>query len=305
MTAGVWMQADHAMVQERRMMVISRILLLTLALIGGTSQAAPAGQTSGGPLILAVHPYLPAPEIQRRFGPLASHLGRALGRPVSVRVGQDYDQHIAAIGQDEVDIAFLGPASYVRMVDRHGRKPILGRFQIGNDPYLYGVIAVRRDSPLQRLEDLEGRRFAFGDPESTMSHLVPRHMLLQAGLPLDALGHYRYLGSHRNVALGVLAGDFDAGAMKREVYEEFAAHGLRLLALSPPTPDHLFVARANLPAAEVTRLRQALLALHAQPGGRDILKRLHPGLTALVASNDGDYDGLRAMIRSVDGASRP
>ena len=287
------------------MMNFWRPLLIALALIGGTTQTAWAGQTPSEALILAVHPYLPAPEIHRRFGPLASHLGRALGRPVQVRVGQDYDQHIAAIGHDQVDIAFLGPASYVRMDDRYGRKPILARFQVGDDPHLYGVIAVRQDSPVQRLTDLRGRRFAFADPESTMGHLVPRHMLLQAGLPLDALGQYRYLGSHRNVALGVLAGDFDAGAMKREVFDEFAAHGLRALALSPPSPDHLFVTRATLPTADVARLRQAMLTLQAQPGGRDLLKRLHPGLTALVAGSDGDYDGLRAIVRAVDGTSRP
>lgn len=285
-------------------MAILRTLLFTLTLLAASTQSVSAGQVPAGALILAVPPYLPGPEIQRRFGPLANHLGQVLGRPVSVRVGQDYDQHIAAIVQDGVDIAFLGPAAYVRMVDKYGSKPILGRFQVGDDPHLYGVIAVRRDSPMQRLEDLRGKRFAFGDPQSTMSHLVPRYMLLQAGVPLDALGDYRYLGSHRDVALGVLAGDFDAGAMKREIYDEFAPRGLRLLAVSPPSPDHLFVTRADLPAVDVMRLRQALLGLHAQPGGRDLLKRLHPGLSALVAANDRDYDTLRVMVRAVDGAGR-
>lgn len=286
-------------------MTILRTFLLTLALIAALAPSAWAHPARAHMLILAVHPYLPAPEIQRRFGPLASHLGQVLGRPVSVRVGQNYEQHIAAIGQDEVDIALLGPASYVRMVDKYGRKPILARFQVGDDPHLYGVIAVRRDSPLQRLEDLKGRRFAFGDPESTMGHLVPRHMLLQAGVPVEALGRYDFLGSHRNVALGILAGDYEAGAMKHEVYEEFAARGLRALAVSPPMPDHLFVTRADLPPADVARLRQALLRLHEQAGGRDLLKRLHPGLTALVAAKDGDYDALRAIVHAVDRASRP
>lgn len=282
----------------------SRVLALALLLSGLFPLCVLSSPRDDGALILAVHPYLPASEIHRRFAPLASHLSRALGRAVNVRVGQDYDQHIAAIGQDEVDIAFLGPASYVRMVDRHGRKPILARFQIGDDPHLYGVIAVRRDSPLQRIQDLKGRRFAFGDPESTMSHIVPRHMLLQAGVPTEALGLYRFLGSHRNVALGILAGDFDAGAMKREVYDEFARSGLRALAISPPSPDHLCVTRADLPANDVMRLRQVMLDLRDDPAGREMLKRLHPGLTALVAAQDSEYDGLRAMVRAVDSAGR-
>lgn len=286
------------------MRLTSGLLSLALLICGLFPLGVRSAPPHDGPLILAIHPYLPAPEIQRRFGPLASHLGRALRREVSVRVGQDYDQHIAAIGLDQVDIAFLGPASYVRMVERYGRKPILARFQTGDDPHLYGVIAVRRDSPLQRLEGLKGRRFAFGDPQSTMSHIVPRYMLRQAGIGLDDLAMHRFLGSHRNVALAVLAGDYDAGAMKREVYDEFAPRGLRALAVSPPSPDHLFVTRADLPAADVARLRQALLRLGETPAGRDLLKRLHPGLTALIPAQDGDYDALRVMVRAVDGASR-
>ncbi|MGQ9685485.1 MAG: PhnD/SsuA/transferrin family substrate-binding protein, partial [Thiobacillaceae bacterium] len=146
------------------MRLTSGLLSLALLICGLFPLGARSAPPHDGPLILAIHPYLPAPALQRRFGPLANHLGRALGREVSVRVGQDYDQHIAAIGRNKVDIAFLGPASYVMMVERYGRKPILARFQTGGDPHLYGVIAVRRDSPLQRLKDLKGRRFAFGDP---------------------------------------------------------------------------------------------------------------------------------------------
>ncbi|MGQ9686380.1 MAG: PhnD/SsuA/transferrin family substrate-binding protein, partial [Thiobacillaceae bacterium] len=65
-----------------------------------------------------------------------------------------------------------------------------------------------------------------------------------------------------------------------------------------------FVTRADMPAADVARLRQAMLRLGETPAGRDVLKRLHPGLTALVPAQDGDYDTLRAMVRAVDRSSR-
>lgn len=274
--------------------------LFALCLLASLASAQPAG----APLTLAVLPYLPAQEIQRRFTPLAEYLAQALGRPVVVRVGPNYDQHINAIGQDKVDIAFLGPVSYIRLIDRYGDKPILASLRVGRDPHLYAVIAVRQDSPLTRLQDLKGRRIAFADPESTTGYVIPRLMLAQAGVPLDAIGRYHHLGNHRDVALAVLAGDFDAGAMKREVFAEYAARGLRALAIGPPGPDYLFVARAGLPAAIETRLRQALQSLHQQPAGRRIHERLHAGLAALEMTQDADYDGVRAQLRAIEDGGR-
>jgi len=158
---------------------------------------------------------------------------------------------------------------------------------------------VRKNASLQELAQLKDRRFAFGDPDSTMSHLVPRYMLLEAGVPNGLPKQYSFLGSHKNVALGVLAGDYDAGAMKQEVFDEFKSRGLRALAYTPGVPDHLFVARADLPVVEIDQLRQAMQQLHNIPGGADILNQMHKGLTALVPANDLEYADLRRMIEAV------
>jgi phosphonate transport system substrate-binding protein len=273
-------------------------------LFGALIGVAPGGARAADPppaqpLVLAVHPYLAAKEIQRRFAPLVEFLGRALGKAVVVRIGSSYAEQVDAIGRDQVDLAFMGPASYVRMLDRYGSKPLLARFEVANQPNLYGVIAVAKASPLRTLADLRGRRFAFGDPDSTMSYYVPAWMLMSAGLPLAALGDQRFLGSHPNVALAVLAGDFDAGAMKREVYDEYAPRGLRILVDLPPVPDHLFVTRSDLPPEWVATLRAALLGLGDTADGRRILGELHPGLTRLIPARESDYQDLRQMVRTV------
>lgn len=251
-------------------------------------------------LVLAVHPFLPVAEINERFTPLAEYLTTATGLKVTVRVGQDYQEHIEAIGKDRVDIAFMGPAPYVKMVEKFGPKPLLARFEVNHAPQLFGAIVARTDGPIQSIADIKGRRFAFGDPESTMSHYVPRFMLSEAGIETAQLADHKFLGSHKNVALAVLASDFDAGAVKYEVFEEYAPQGLRLIAKTPPVSDHLFVTRGNLPAAKIEKLRQALLSLKDAPAGPDIMNKLHKGMTALIAVSDADYDNLRPMVKHAD-----
>jgi len=260
---------------------------------------APGIAGAGGPLVLQVHPYLPATELIERFSPLAEHLSRSIGRPVVVRISVDYQQHIELAGKDKTDIAFMGPASYVSLVDRHGKKPLLVRLEIDDKPTFRGAIITAKKSGLRSLSELKGKRFAFGDPNSTMSHLVPRYMLSEAGVDIKDLAGHAFLHNHHNVALGVLVGRFDAGAVKSEVFYEYEERGLRVLAWSPELSEHVFVTSSVLPKQTVDALRSALSALAGSEDGRTALKRINDRATGLVPVEDRDYDNLRTIIRAL------
>ena len=80
-------------------------------------------------LTLGIHPYLSHSNLHVRFTPLARLLSEQLGMPVAVRIGRDYEEHIREIGADRLDIAYLGPVSYVRMTGKFGSKPLLARLE--------------------------------------------------------------------------------------------------------------------------------------------------------------------------------
>jgi phosphonate transport system substrate-binding protein len=269
---------------------------LLLLLLGGLSALQAAGADQG-PIVLAVHPYLPSHELKKRFQPLAAYLQATLAREVVVRVGLDYAEHIAYIGKDKVDIAYMGPATYVRMVDKYGKKPLLARLSVNGEPVFHGYLVTRKGSGVTNMESLRGKRFAFGDPGSTMSYLVPRYMMLQAGIDVHDLADYQFLGTHTNVALAVLAGAFDAGAVKEEVLDSFKERGLRAFAQSDQYSEHLFVARSNTPSKLVDAIREAFFRLSKTPKGLEILHGIKQNTTALVPVEDRDYDNLRTVMK--------
>jgi len=248
------------------------------------------------PLILSIHPYLSSTELYKRFSPLADHLSRELGRPVQISIADSYESHINAIGRGKADIGFMGPASFVKLTSRFGRVPLLAAFETKGSRTFRGVIVVRKDSPIKTLSQLRGKKFAFGDVNSTMGHLVPRYMLLKAGVDVKNLAKYDFLTNHDNIAMSVLSGNVDAGALKKDIYDDYAQQGLSILATSGPMPDHIFVTRAGLSEDLVRKVSGILLSLKDTEEGRQVLVSIQKDLTALVPVKNADYDSLRKLL---------
>ena len=257
---------------------------------------APGTALADHHLTLWIHPYLPATELTIRFTPLAEYLGRELGQPVVIRVQKSYQAHEDMVGSDLADIAYIGPVGYVHITQRYGSKPLLAKLEVEGTPHFHGMIITRTDSAIRTMKDLPGKSFAFGDLNSTMSHIVPRAMLRAAGVPVENLANYDYLGSHHDVALAVLGGYFDAGAIKQEVYAIYQERGLRIVAQTPPISSHLFLARSNLAPELIARLRQALLAINQLPDKDKLLATMEDTATGILPASDQDYDELRQIM---------
>jgi phosphonate transport system substrate-binding protein len=253
------------------------------------------GSAGAESLRLGVHPYLPATELVGRFTPLARYLEERLGRPVEIVIAATYEAHIERIAANDLTLAFLGPVPYVLLTDSHGPLPVLAVLEIEGRARFHGAVITREDTPLRSLADLAGKSVAFVDPNSTMGYVVPRYLLAQHGVTLDDLAGHKFLNSHDNVALGVLMGQYDAGAVKDETLDRYRPRGLRALAITPDIPEHVFVAGYHVKPALVEALRAALLALPQAPGGDDILRAIKADLTGLAPVVDADYDGLRQM----------
>lgn len=277
--------------RQRTVGLISAVLVIVIIIL-----FLPVWTNAQKPLILGIHPFLSSTELYKRFSPLADYLSRELGRPVQIHIESSYESHVNAIANGRVDIALMGPASFVKLTRRFGRVPLLAAFETMGIRTFKGVIVVRKDSQIKTLSQLRGKKFAFGDVNSTMSHLVPRYMLLKAGVDVTHLGKADFLTNHDNIALGVLSGSFDAGALKEDIYNEYAKQGLSAAAISDPMPDHIFVARTGLPGDTVRKVSEILFSLKNTEDGRMVLSSIQKNLTALVPARDADYDSLRKLL---------
>lgn len=250
-----------------------------------------------GVLLLGVVPLESPAVMHRRFTPLAAHLGRAVGQPVELKVAPDFAAAVRDLGEGRTQLAFLTPSTYVLAHGRHGARLLATALRRGQ-PVQHSVIVARRDAGIRTLNDLKGRSFAFGDVDSTSSHIVPRAMLLDAGVPLELLAASAHLGHHDAVAAAVLHGEYDAGAVMESVAARHERDGLVAVAVSPAIPEFNISAARDLDPGLAERLQRALLGLsRATPEGAAVLEALAADYTGFAAAADADYETVRTMLR--------
>ena len=278
---------------NKKILTAALIVYVSLFASGVTSHSAEK------PLMLHIYPYAPAEEIIKQFTPLAQYLTESLKRKVEINVSKGQVEHLESIGNDSSDIVYLGPVAYVQLVDKYGKKPVLARLEIRGSPLLRGVVFTSSSSSVRSLKDLKGKRFAFGYRNSTMSHIVPFSMLLDEGVSLSDLQQYKFLSDQHNVALGVLMGDYDAGAANESIFQSYKSRGLKELARTPEVSEHLFIARSTLSAPTINALRKALFAVKDAGNAQSILSPIKEGMTALAPVDDRDYDNLRELLQKL------
>lgn len=229
---------------------------------------------------------------------LAQQTGISFQPHVTPRSGSVVDD----LCRGQIDFAVVGTVSYLQAHNQCGATILVrGLSAAGEDQYRAAIV-VPPDSPLQTMADLTGRTFAFGATNSTQGHLIPRQMMQQAGLSLDALSGYAFHDSHAATANAVTSGRFDAGALQDTLAQDLVERGLvRVLAYSNLYPSSGIVAGPDVPQETAVLVQNTLIQLDPTGADAETLYRWErsemPG--GFVIAQDKDYDELRQIAADI------
>lgn len=153
--------------------------------------------------------------------------------------------------------------------------------------YAYHSIGLaRKDSGIASLEDLKGKKFGFGDPNSTSGYLIPAveiPAITGASMENGAyFGEVVFTGGHEQTIVAVVNGDVDggvtwadgqgdwedgynSGALRKAVDSGLVdMNDIVEIWKSKPIPEGPIVLRRALPADVKTKVTEFLKGLHAQ-----------------------------------------
>jgi phosphonate transport system substrate-binding protein len=238
-----------------------------------------------------------------KYQPLTNYLESATGNPWDLVLVASYEKEVEDLCAGKLTMAYLGPYTYARARAACPVIPVAKLYTRGKPTYR-GLIMVRVDSKLQRVEDLAGKAFGFGEPMSTASCLVARAMLEDAGLRVGVNLACRHYSHHEQAARAVLLGEVDACAVRDIVGEKFVARqALRILARSDEIPNFVLVLGPGAPPALREQLTRVLTVLPGQDRAiAAAMKGWDEELSGgFVPASDEEYEPIRTLARRVFG----
>ncbi|QQE89017.1 phosphate/phosphite/phosphonate ABC transporter substrate-binding protein [Azotobacter chroococcum] len=279
----------------KRLRPLFAALLLPAALAAHADDAALPKK-----LTIGLLPGESAPTVMRLNEPLRAHLEKTLGMPVELTVGANYAATGEALRFGRIDIAYLGPVTYILQSKRARLEPFARPTHAQVGPTFQAVLIVPADSPARSFQDLRGQDVAFGDPASTSGTWVPRWMLADAGLVSGRDYSLRVLGAHDAVALAVASKKVAAGGLSKPIYERLIREGkldaakVRVLADSPAIPEYQWTFREGLAPELKEKIRKAFVST-SDPAALGVFRA-----EAFIPSVDADVDRVREWISVVE-----
>jgi phosphonate transport system substrate-binding protein len=225
-----------------------------------------------------------------------------IGMPVVPFVATDYNGIIEALRSGKLDVAYLGPFSYVLATSVADVEAfsVAETKKTGQSAYK-SVILARKDSGIHTLADLKGHTFAFVDPSSASGHLFPKAGLEQAGFAPDTLfKRVIFSGSHDASILAVENKKVDAAAVADRIFASAVAKGVvkqddfEIVWSSRPIPESPMVWRKALDPELKKKVADALASIKDVPwGDQGVLNGFQP-------TTDASYDVVRETAKVLD-----
>lgn len=228
-------------------------------------------------------------------------LAEKTGLTVRPFVANDYNGVIEALRSGKLDIAYLGPFSYVlanQIADVEAFAVAVTK-KTGTSSYRSQVIT-RKDSGLDSVAKLKGHTFAFVDPSSASGHLFPKAGLMSEGFNPDThFSRVIFSGSHDASILAVANGKVDGAAVADRILESAIVKGqvkredLQIVWSSPAIPESPMVWRKKLDPATKQKVAAAMAEIKDLPWGDQGV------LNGFAPTSDQAYDVVRQTAKAL------
>ena len=228
---------------------------------------AACGTASADTFSVGIVPQFEPRKLSEIWTPILDELEHRTGHTFIMVGSPEISAFEESFIEGEFDFAYMNPYHFLVAADAQGYLPVIrdgGR-------ELFGVLVVAKDSDVNTVPDLEGRKIAFPSPNALGAALLMRADLERTfGIDYKA----EYVSTHSSAYLNVALGQMDAagGVMATlNNTDPSVRDKLRIIYETTRVPPHPFVAHPRVAADVVEDIKAALLAMGETEEGKALL----------------------------------
>lgn len=240
------------------------------------------------------------------YAKISDYLEKKTDIETNFLTGLSYSTVNAMVEDGAADIAFVCGYPYILLHD--GQKnppvkllvvPVMESPLYEGKPVYYSYIIVHKDSPLDSFEALKGKRWVYNDKTSNSGYNMPRAKLIEMGETNGFFSKILHSGSHEESIRWVAEGKADASAIDSLVLDyalamdEEYAKDIKIIDKLGPAGIPPVVRSSNLSDEQAEKVKSALLHMHEDMEGKEILKEAF--VQKFVAADEALFDGIRQM----------
>ncbi len=269
----------------------ARLVIFALALAAdmGALAQAPAAKGINGPskILLAVNEggaaNADATETILRFQEFSQVIEKTLRMPVTIVPVRDRGALLAALQRQAYTLLLARPNDVPAQAIRDfGYQPVA----VAKEPSR-ALFIVRKDSPLKSIADVKGKSIVTPDQYSNIWR-VANAMLRDSKITMSN-EKVRAMRDQAAIGWSMENGFFDVAVVNSvsAVGRTWEKNGGKVIARSPDLPNMPLIAHPDVSAAQIAKVRAALLALDSSEDGKAMLKKI--GLTGFRETSSQEF----------------
>lgn len=235
---------------------------------------------------------------------LLPYLNARTGREIELLPRSSYRETFDLMKQEKLDFAWVSAYPYLYLRRTLNVRLLVAPLFHGR-PFIRAYLVVPAGATsTSSLQDLEGKFFAYADPDSFTGHYLPRYELLKAGKDSRKFFAKTFFArGQRNVVRAVAAGLADGAYVHDFAWDALVEHepeltaAVRVAARSSEFGAPPIVARASVGDADAKLLRRALLEMAGDAEGAELLRKLR--IDGFAVSDSKAYESVEKIMRAM------
>ena len=264
------------------------VVVLYITCFVGLANAYTPENTQAKPLVFGIVPQQSAAKLARHWVPLLKFISNSTGVELKFATAPDIPTFEKRLAAGEYDIAYMNPYHYAVVSDKNGFKALV--HEVGKK--IKGIIVAKKNSKIEKLEDLSMQTIAFPAPASFAATLIPKASLSQKNISFQS----KYVNSHDAVYRNIATGRFVAGGGIIRTFNalpERFRDQLKIIWTSEGYTPHAIATHPKVNDETRQKLLSGFLAVTNSDSSMQLLKPLR--MKGFTQANDQEWNDVRSL----------